>query len=32
MKKDQDKEPKIMLGDNNIQNVEQSKHLGIELS
>ena len=30
MKKDQEKEPKIMLGDNNIQNVEQSKHLGIE--
>ena len=30
MKKEQDKEPQIKLGDNNIQNVEQSKHLGIE--
>ena len=30
MKKEQDKEPQIKLGDIKIQNVEQSKHLGIE--
>ena len=30
MKTGEDKEPQILLGDNNIQTVTQSKHLGIE--